>query len=79
MDEMLCDLQFVLARVLWAPYCDRERAMLLAELAAKTHPDPAKRAAIAAWLQQRATPEIDTFAVAHLQEKLTQTRRRASV
>jgi hypothetical protein len=70
MDEMLSELQFVLARVLWAPYCDRDRAILLAELAAKSHPDPAKRAAIASWLQQRATPPIDAFAVAYLRRSM---------
>src|SRR5262249_42616767 len=51
-------------------YCDRERAVLLAELAAKTHPDPEQREAIAAWLKQRATPTIDKFAVAFLQRSM---------
>ena len=67
---MLSDLQFVLARVLWAPHCDRDRALALARLAAKQHPDPAKRAAIATWLNLRATPAIDDFAVAYLRRSL---------
>ncbi|HET9991184.1 MAG TPA: hypothetical protein VFQ65_21775 [Kofleriaceae bacterium] len=50
---MLSDLQFVLARVLWAPTCDRDRALQLAELAARTHPDPDQRAQIQAWLELR--------------------------
>jgi predicted kinase len=62
------ELQFVLARILWAPYCDRERAVLLAQLAAKTHPDPAKRAQIAAWLAERAQPPIDDVALAYLKQ-----------
>lgn len=67
---LLSELQFVLARILWAPYCDRDRALLLAELAAKTHPDPDKRAAIARWLELHATPAIDDFAVAYLRRAL---------
>ncbi|MEO6773177.1 MAG: hypothetical protein ABI467_09145 [Kofleriaceae bacterium] len=50
---MFSDLQFMLARVLWAPTCDRERALQLAELAARTHPDSEQRAAIQAWLELR--------------------------
>ena len=67
---LLSDLQFVLARILWAPYCDRDRAILLAELAAKTHPDPAQRLAISNWLKMRAAPPIDEFALAHLRRSL---------
>lgn len=67
---LLSDLQFVLARILWAPYCDRERAVALAELAAKTHPDPEQRAAISAWLALRLTPAIDDFAIADLRRSL---------
>ncbi len=50
---MFSDLQFLLARVLWAPKSDRERALQIAELAARTHPDPAQRAAIEEWLEAR--------------------------
>ena len=50
---MFSDLQFVLARVLWAPTCDRERALQMAELAARSHPDPEQRATILAWLELR--------------------------
>jgi hypothetical protein len=70
---LLSDLQFVLARILWAPHCDRERALLLAELAAKTHPDPAQREAIASWMKLRATPPIDNYAVAYLRRSLRAT------
>ena len=51
---MFSDLQFLLARVLWAPKSDRERALQLAELAARSHPDPDQRAAILTWLELRA-------------------------
>jgi len=67
---LLADLQFVLARILWAPHCDRDRAVLLAELAARTHPDPDKREAMAEWLKLRATPAIDHFALAYLRRNL---------
>jgi hypothetical protein len=67
---LLSDLQFVLARILWAPYCDRERAVALAELAAKSHPDPERRAAIAAWLTLRLTPAIDDIAISDLRRSL---------
>ena len=50
---LFSDLQFVLARVLWAPTRDRDRALQLAELAARTHPDPDQRAAIQAWLEHQ--------------------------
>jgi hypothetical protein len=52
---MISDLQFVLARVLWAPTCDRDRALQMAELAARSHPDPEQRATIQAWLELRLT------------------------
>jgi hypothetical protein len=71
--EMISDLQFVLARILWAPYCDRDRAVVLAELAQKSHPDPVKRAQIAAWLELRATPVVDELAVADLRRRLRDT------
>jgi hypothetical protein len=66
----IADLQFVIARILWAPYCDRERAMLLAELAARRHPDPVKRVAIAEWMALRKTPPLDELVVAVLREEL---------
>ncbi|MEO8552441.1 MAG: hypothetical protein ABI678_20830 [Kofleriaceae bacterium] len=67
---MLADLEFTLARVLWAPYCDRERAVALAELAVQMQPDAARRAEILAWLQVRLTPPLDELAVATLQQRL---------
>jgi len=67
---VIADLQFVLARILWAPYCDRERAIRLAELALRGHPDPAKRAAMTEWMKLRLTPPIDELAIADLQRSL---------
>ena len=67
---VISELQFVIARILWAPYCDRERAMVLAELAARRHPDPVKRAAMADWMRLRQTPPLDDVAVAHLRREL---------
>lgn len=71
----IADLQFVIARILWAPYCDRERAMLLAELASQRHPDPAKRVAIAEWITVRKTPPLEELVVAVLREELAAQRR----
>ena len=68
--RQFAELQFVLARILWAPYCDRERAVALAELAAASHPDPEKRELITQWLDVRATPPIDHFAIAHLRNSM---------
>jgi len=66
----MADLEFTLARVLWAPYCDRERAVALAELAARTAPDPERQAEIVQWLQLRVPPPLDGLAVATLQARL---------
>jgi hypothetical protein len=55
---MFSDLQFVLARVLWAPTCDRDRALQMAELAARSHPDPEQRATILAWLELHAAENL---------------------
>ncbi|HUJ58515.1 MAG TPA: hypothetical protein VLX92_08485 [Kofleriaceae bacterium] len=50
---LVADAQFLLAQVLWDPREDRERAIQLAELAARSHPDPATRAVIARWINYR--------------------------
>ncbi len=71
---LLSDLQFILARILWAPHCDRDRALELAELASRTHPDPDQRAAIAAWLERHQPAArvrmIDELAVAQPRRRL---------
>ena len=67
---VIADLQFVIARILWAPHCDRERAMVLAQLAGQRHPDPARRVAIAEWMAVRQTPPLDELVVEVLREEL---------
>ena len=59
---LLSDAQFVIAQILWEPRCDRTRAVRIAALAAKTHPDPHKRAMIGDWLS-RAIPPIPPLPV----------------
>lgn len=82
MDEdaqaVISELQFVIARILWAPYCDRERAMVLAQLAAQRHPDAGKRAAMAEWMRVRQTPPLDDVVVAHLKRELRTAGRSAA-
>ena len=68
--SLLSDVQFVLAQVLWDPRCDRSRALQIAALAAKSHPDPDRSAAIAGWLQLHAAPAVEDVAIEHLRESL---------
>ncbi|HTR52899.1 MAG TPA: hypothetical protein VMJ10_19425 [Kofleriaceae bacterium] len=58
-ESLLAEAQFLLAQVLWEPRIDRGRALRIARIAAKSHPDPRARAAIARWLGERIEPSLD--------------------
>jgi len=53
LETLLAEAQFLLAQVLWEPRADRRRALRIARIAAKTHPDPGARAEIADWFRER--------------------------
>lgn len=62
---MLSDVQFILAQLLWEPRHDQDRALEIAKLAARTHPDPVRRAEIAAWLGKHTIPPVEEIAIEH--------------
>ncbi|HEY1558994.1 MAG TPA: hypothetical protein VGF94_29430 [Kofleriaceae bacterium] len=70
--SLLAEAQFLLARVLWNPHADRRRALRIARMAAKTHPDPLVRAEIVAWLRHRVPPppSLDDLAIEVLRHDL---------
>ena len=71
-ESLLAEAQFLLAQVLWEPRIDRRRALRIARIAAKTHPDPLARAAITRWLGQRTQlePSLDEVALEDLKADL---------
>ena len=71
--SLLAEAQFLLAQVLWEPRIDRSRALRIARIAAKTHPDPRARAAIAEWFRERNETEpspLDELALEQLEREL---------
>lgn len=50
---LLAEAQFLLAQILWDPRPDPERAVELARLAARIHPDDEARAVIEHWLDMK--------------------------
>lgn len=60
---LLSDVQFLLAQLLWEPRHDQDRALRIAELAARTHPDPVRRAEIVAWLNGHAIPPVEEITI----------------